>query len=254
VTNILLAKPLAATITAASAAATMPASNLALAQPTDVWRSTSLTSQYIEIDLGSAQAIDLVALMFTNLTSAGTWRVQAGTTTGVSNWDSGTVTAWAGSVQNVDRPHTLLYLGAAQTYRYWKITLTDAANPAGYFQAGRVVMASAFKPTRNYAYGAGRGFKDLSERKDTIGGNLLFETRAKRPLISVELNWLTATEAEATLLELQRLADGPVLLVTNPDASPYRMGRMYYGLPTYEPAIVAALNIYQTRISIEGLI
>jgi hypothetical protein len=253
--SFIICQPYSATITAASAASTMPASNLNKPQPTDVWRSTSLTSQYIEIDLGSAKAVTIVALMFTNLTSAATWRVQAGTTTGVSNYDSGTVTAWAGATQNVDRPHALLDLtSASKTYRYWKITLTDASNPAGYFEAGRVVLANAFQPTRTYALGAGRGFKDLTERADAFGGQLLYETKAKRPVISFEANWLTEAEMEANVLEIQRTLDGPALVMLTPETTTYRMGRMYYGLLSLEPVVISAFNIFSTRFTVEGLI
>jgi len=253
--NFIICQPYSATVTAASAAATMPATNLDKPQPTDIWRSTSLTSQYIEIDLGSAKAVSIVALMFTNLTSAATWRVQAGSTTGVSDYDSGTATAWAGATENVDRPHALLDLtGGAQTYRYWKITLTDAANPDTYFEAGRVILANAFQPTRNYALGAGRGFKDLTERADAFGGQLLFETKAKRPVISFEANWLTETEMEANVLEIQRTIEGPVLAMLTPETTTYRMGRMYYGLLSMDPVVLAAHNIFSTRFTVEGMI
>lgn len=252
--NYIIAQPYSATITAASNATSMNATNLNKVQPSDVWRSTSLTSQYIEIDLGSAKAVDLIALMFTNLTSAATWRVQAGTTTGVSNYDSGTVTAWAGATQNVDRPHAMLYLSSTQTYRYWKITLTDAANPAGYFEAGRVILADALQFTRNYSKGAGRGFNDLSTTKEAFGGQLLIEDKAKRPVLSFEANYLTAVEQERDVLELQRNKTGGVFAMLNPDASTYRQGRMYYGNLKLEPVIVAELNVYSTRFTIEGLI
>lgn len=252
--NYIIAQPYTATITATTAATSMPASNLNKVQPSDVWRSTDLTGEYIEIDLGSAKAVDLIALMFTNFTSAATWRVQAGTTTAYSNYDSTAVTAWAGATQNVDRPHAMLYLAAAQTYRYWKITLTDAANPAGYFEAGRVILADALQFTRNYSYGAGRGFNDLSTTKEAFGGQLLIEDKAKRPVLSFEANFLSATEMEASVLELQRNKTGAVFAMTNPDASTYRQGRMYYGALKLEPVIVAALNVYSTRFTIEGLI
>lgn len=253
--NFIIAQPYSATVTAASEATTMPASNLNRIQPSDVWRSTSLTGQYIEIDLGSAKAVTVVALMFTNLTSGATWQVQAGSTTAYSDYDSTAVTAWAGATQNVDRPHCFLDLtAAAKTYRYWKITLTDASNPAGYFEAGRVILANAFQGTRNYAYGAGRGFKDMSTQKDAFGGQMIVEEKAKRPLISFEVPFLTATEAEATILELQRNMSGGVLALLDPAANTYRMGRMYYGRLTLEPVILSAFNVFSTRFTIEGLI
>lgn len=253
--KFIVAQPYSATITAVSEATSMPASNLDKMQPSDVWRSTSLTSQYIEIDLGSAKSVTVVALMFTNLTSAATWQVQAGSTTAYSNYDSTSLTAWAGATQNVDRPHAFLDLtAAAKTYRYWKISLTDAANPAGYFEAGRVILSNAFQGGRNYSYGAGRGYKDMTVTKDAFGGQMIVEEKAKRPVISFEANFLTATEAEATVLELQRNLSGGVLAMQDPSASTYRMGRMHYGRLSIEPVINGAFNVFSTRFTIEGLI
>jgi len=252
--NFIVAQPYSITATATSAATSMPASNLNKVQPSDVWRSTSITGQVIEIDLGSAKAVDLVALMFTNLTSAATWRVQAGTTTGVSDYDGGTVTAWAGATQNVDRPHAMLFMSSVQTYRYWKITLTDAANPASYFEAGRLILANAIQLTRNYAFGAGRGYIDLSTVKEAFGGQLLIEDKAKRPFLSFEANWMTAAEMEGDVLEFQRSMTGAIFAMLTPDASTYRQARMYYGKLKLEPCVVSSLNIYGTRFTVEGLI
>jgi len=252
--NFIIAQPYSATVTATSEAASMPASNLNKVQPSDVWRSAALTGQVIEIDLGSARAVDLVALMFSNLTSAATWRIQAGSTTGVTDYDYGTETAWAGATENTDRPHAMVYLPAAQTYRYWKITLTDAANPDGYFEAGRLILADALQFTRNHAYGAGRGFNDLSTTREAFGGQLLLEDRAKRPVVTFEANWLTAEEMERDLLELQRTITGAVFAMLNPDASTYRQGRMYYGKLALEPLIRTSLVTHGTRFTVEGLI
>ena len=253
--KFIIAQPYSLTATATSETSSMPASNLDKVQPSDIWRSTSLTGQSIAVDLGSAKAVTALALMFTNLTASASWRVQAGTTTGVTDYDAGTVTAWAGATQNTDRPHAFLDLTtSAQTYRYWKITLTDAANPAGYFQAGRLVIASAFQGTRNYGFGAGRGFKDLSTQKDAFGGQLIVEEKAKRPVVSFEVNWLTATEMEATVLELQRNMTGAVFAMLDPATSTYRQGRMYYGRLSLEPVIISAFNVFSTRFTVEGLI
>lgn len=254
-TNFLIAKPWPVSANSQSSQVTgMEAANLGQPYPTDAWRTANLTSQYVILDLGAAKAVDLVALMYTNLTSAATWRVRAGSTAAVSDWDGGTVTAWAGSVQNVPAPHALLRLSAAQTYRYWRIDLTDAANPDGFFQAGVAVLASAFQPARNYAYGAGRGFNDLSVKQDSFGGGMLFEAKARRPVLSFEAPYLTATEAEAGVMELQRQNDGPVLAMLNPDASTYRMGRMYYGLMTLEPVVNTNFGRHSVRVTVEGLL
>jgi hypothetical protein len=117
-----------------------------------------------------------------------------------------------------------------------------------------VFLSNVFQGTRNYAFGAGRGFKDLTERADTFGGQMLYETKAKRPVVSFEVGYLTEAEMESDVLELQRSLDGPILAMLSPDASTYRMGRIYYGLLSYEPVILAGHNVYVTRFTIEGLI
>lgn len=251
----IIAKPYSATVNAQSSEVSgMDADNLLLPYPSDVWRTTGDTAEHVIIDLGSAKAVNLIALMFTNLTSAATWRVRAGTTTSVTNYDSTAVTAWAGATENVDRPHAMLFLSSAQTYRYWRIDLADSANPDTFIEAGRVILANAFQGSRNYSYGAGRGFNDLSTKQDSFGGGLLYETKAKRPVLTFETANMTAAEIEATILELQRLNDGPVFAMLDPDANTYRMGRMYYGLMELAPVINTTFNRFSTRITVEGLI
>ena len=65
-----------ATITATNEDASMPATNLQKKQPGDLWQTEDLTSIQLDFDRGSAKPLNLVALLFTNLTSSATWRVR----------------------------------------------------------------------------------------------------------------------------------------------------------------------------------
>jgi hypothetical protein len=87
-------------------------------------------------DLGSAQAVDVVALCDHNLTAAGTISIAGHT---VDSWGapslSESITYQAGDV--------LRYLTtASRTYRYWRLSLTDTANGDGYLRIGELFLGS----------------------------------------------------------------------------------------------------------------
>lgn len=105
--NCILASPAlsdAATITGSTAASGAPLSYLQRMQPGEVWQSSSLSSVYMEADLGSAKEIDLVALLFNNATSEGLWRIRAATSqanlTAAPTYDSGQALSLDGSTQH----------------------------------------------------------------------------------------------------------------------------------------------------------
>lgn len=128
----------ATTITTTTASATYPASNLKLLPVTKVWRSTSVAAaQDIALDLGSAKSITLLALVNHNLTSAATIAIDAGTTAAVANYS--TTMTW--------RELLAFKYIAAQSYRYWRLRITDTANTDGYIEVGYVMVGTATAPS-----------------------------------------------------------------------------------------------------------
>src|SRR3990167_992116 len=98
------------TITASSANATYPASNLKLLPITKVWRSATaaLSSVTLLFDLNAAQTVNVVGLMNANLTSAATLLVEAGTTSAVSDFSQ--------SISYVRLYDWVRWLATSQTY------------------------------------------------------------------------------------------------------------------------------------------
>lgn len=129
-----------ATLTASSAQAATPASNLAKDAKGAVWRSSPTTvsgttvTAYLLLDMGSAQSIHCVALPFTNLTSAATINV-----TGYSAAPSLTGT--------VDAP---IVTGGTVVTNFTQTTTACQWNTLGLSAWGTNPLAA-----NTYAYGGG---------------------------------------------------------------------------------------------------
>ena len=134
-------------ITASSANATYPASNMKLLPITKVWRSVAavLSSVTLLFDLGSAMTITAAGLVNANLTSAATLLLEAGTTSAVSDFSV--------TLSYVRLYDWIRWLSPSQSYRYWRFTLTDAANGDNYLEVGYPILGNATVLTSAQAYG-----------------------------------------------------------------------------------------------------
>ena len=226
--------------TTGTVSSSLPLTNLQTMQPGEVCRFTSLTGMMIVADLGSAKAINWVELINHNGTSAATWRIRGadteGNLTASPGYDSGTVSMWPASgkpsdtgLQNLS---SLLYLTTAQTYRWWRIDITDAANPATYWQAGRLYIANAWVPEKNLSYGVQYGFIDTSQRYRTPGGNTLPINRARLKRVAFSLGFMDEDEAfgKAWPIDLDRGMGKDVSFYENPEATTHRHRKSVYGL------------------------
>ena len=182
---------LTATLTCATANASYPATNLITQLRSDTLRTTGVSAQVIRATWAANQTVAAVALCRHNLTAAATWRVQlysdAAWTTQI--YDSGTVTAFistdAGSLDTVNDPtfavlkNSALYFTAQTTVRSAQITLTDAANPAGYLEAARVFFGP-YTDVRNPPWDYEILWEDPTTQVRTLGRSLLSQNNGDR--------------------------------------------------------------------------
>jgi hypothetical protein len=132
-----------ATITASSEVASLPAANVAQAWRSKPWRSTGCASEWIKFDFGSAQAVRALVFVGHNLTSGATIKIQANAT---DAWGSPSI-----DLALTYHAANVVYLWSSdQTFRYWRITIVDAANPEGFVELGRVFLGQTATPERNY--------------------------------------------------------------------------------------------------------
>ena len=197
------AAPSSTIITPSTEVATLPAENLKDPHIAKKWRTTSVTSQYLRIDMASAQPVQVVALIGTNLTAAATWRVRASSSdplvaTGIV-YDSGTVSA------GIDTRYGLasLIMASEISARYWKIDLTDSG-ASGYLQAGRLFMGPMFQPKVNYSYNWSVAYIDPSRKNRSRGGQLYTDIQPMYRAVAFKFDFLTQAEALNGVLEIDR--------------------------------------------------
>ncbi len=205
-----------ATVTAASAVASLPAANVQEQEPTKVWRSGGLASQYLVFDLGSSvtRAINAAGIGAHNLTSAATIRVRGATSipnlTAAPGTDSTAIGAWPSSGKHSDRnwPHELSLVRWTNNtaYRYWRIDFTDAANPDGYFDVGRVMLNRSFQPSLNLDIENSLGFVQLGSQEPNGWGQIFTDPKpwAQR-LWNLQFSAADFDEVHDSFMELSRL-------------------------------------------------
>ena len=221
----------AATLYAGSQVASLPAANLQSPALTEKWRTNGNLS--LEVDLGAARPVNLVALLGTNALSTTQYRVRAADTQAAliasPGYDAGTLSHWPqANLGDWAETHLIHWLATARSYRWWRIDLTDAALP--YYQAGRLYIASAWQPAVNVSWGAEQAWVNPSTATRSLGGQVWIDARPAYRRQRLVLEWLTEAEAYAGLAPLQRLRAGrkDVLVLPDPEG-PHLQERSVYG-------------------------
>jgi hypothetical protein len=131
-----------ATLSQFSASAAYPASNLQALPVSKPYRTTGITSsEYVEFDLGSAQAITLVAILNHNFSSGATITIKGGASANPSTF-----------TQVMTYRQYDMFTVISQTYRYWRITFNDTGNTNAYLSLGYVMIGNATAMAFNYGY------------------------------------------------------------------------------------------------------
>jgi len=127
----------ATTITPTSQLSTLPASNVQDVQAAKVWRAASATTERLVIDSGTggltANAFGIVGH---NLQSGATCTLEANAA------DSWGAPSFSTTLVPTKGLPGLKPLGGTHGYRWWRLTLSDPTNPAGYVQLGRLMIGN----------------------------------------------------------------------------------------------------------------
>jgi len=112
------------------------------------WRSADVAGLItIDLDLGSAQQMDALALLDHNLSATATIQLKGDA---AANW-----AAPALSEAITRQASNLIYtvLSASRTYRYWRLELTDTANPSGFLRISELFPAVPLVMSQNFDRG-----------------------------------------------------------------------------------------------------
>ena len=221
----------AAVLSGGSWEATLPLTNLQEEPLAQVARSTDavITSTIVNVDFGAQQYIYVFALPKHNLTIDALVRVRLGNdnTFAADNYDTGWVKAypviypanmplwddpgvWDGYLAQTDYDAGMEFgwthvLTAPTGGRYVRVEINDTANPDGYVELGRLVLASGYQPIINFVPGAALGYENATTSTRTDGGAVFYKASRQWRRFNCLLKYQTEDEAMVHFYEIQRM-------------------------------------------------
>ena len=164
------------------------------------------TTAWLQVDAGASVEWGGFGLFNTNLTPAATlrWRVGDDDTFAAHTYDSGTLssTVAAGYRQSLHIPPV------AQTARYLRVDIADAANPEAVLRVAQMFAGPLRRPLRNFGYETTVQRAATRDEVTTRGGQRFYELRHARRAWSLRLPALDAAEVWSLVMEVQRAAEG----------------------------------------------
>ena len=257
--NCLIARPLAneaSFVWSDPVAGGSNPANLGTMQPGEVWGNGGATPAAL-VDTVTAQSVSLVALIAHNGVAGGTLRVRAGTTSSVTDYDSGSASLFPAGFEAMagfDYHTSFMRFSPAKSFRWWRVDVSNAGQP---FQAGRLYLANPATLARNYGYGAGFGVTDPSRIQVSLGGQLWPGAEAgRRRSVDFTLPYASRDDFAAALsLQMARGRARDVLVILDPEAAQNGQAGIVYGVQTdLQPTINTALRIFEARFKVEELI
>jgi hypothetical protein len=189
--------------TGATAVGSLPASNLKTDDVRQLWRSTSLSGDAVIVDLSAQRTIGVVALINTSVDADDTIHVEISTSdpTGVDGdaYDSGVFAAGVNPVFPFNK--FVHFIEPAVTGRYIRI----GAATTSPMQAGRLVVAPTWAPSRDMRPGFEPMWRDFSVRTRSLGGNEFIDVRPRQRGFRFTLFGLTEAEVQTQVDSLNRL-------------------------------------------------
>lgn len=180
-------------VAASSSNSEYPVSNLYDSNYAKTWRSTAAgaSAQTLTVDLGAATQIKAVGLMNVNLRSTSTVTIAGHTADSWGTPDFGPETIVATGL-GTERYNLFHPLSSAQTFRYWRVSMTDNGNPDGFISVGEwflgshVVLSDAYSNANTKV----RSRNSVEHRSSAMQGFVY----ARPPHWEFQLNWGNTVE------------------------------------------------------------
>lgn len=179
----------AATLTYASQSPLFPASNTQQRHPTRTYRSTGVSAEWVEANLGGAYSWQAFVFKKHNLTSGATLKIQANTSS-----------SWGGSLP-VDvtlAPITadlmMYFWSSVRTEQYVRWTVADAGNTDGYIECGRNFLGPYFSPVINLSNDYDTGFDDPSDIMFSDGGQIVTNQKTHFQTVDLIFEYISAAD------------------------------------------------------------
>ena len=204
---------LSAVLSADSAAARLPVTNLTSPQgnPAYAWRSEATTAT-LSVALSQRGGVRVISVHRTNLTAQASWRIVVSSAGTVLHDTTQPMTVVAGQAVCV-LPADLSCDGVA-------ITIADPGNPDGYLSVPLAYVGPLWQPVRNFSTDSSSGFNLGVDEVTALSGAEFPQMRWIQRKASIAHQSYGAAEA-AILREIQRVAavGENILFLPDPEAA-----------------------------------
>jgi len=143
------------------------------------WRSAGLSApDYIRADLGQSRKVRAVVIGDHNFTETAEIRLQAGDEDSWTSPAFDLALTWS---------EGLIALFLDQTYRYWRLAVTDLDNPAGFVGVGEFFLGEFLEPASAVVLDNFRESLILSDFSGQVRRSFSFDLLATDPVQAAEL-------------------------------------------------------------------
>lgn len=232
-----------------------PCANLGFDAPV-AWRANLSTNAAAFLARIAPQPIDTIALLMSNAPEGATVQVSAGSTAAANDTSFG---PWPfrASANLTARPgyHALIKLPSAQTYPYWKVTVTIAGGLSGPFHLEHAVFGLN-RASKNHSVDKTEQPLDLGNYERGRSGipQRMVGLRGKR--VDFEISMLNQLQFETLYGDLPRLVGttSPVLAVPNSKAGTWLHDRILYGVLTGGKSVNPASPVHSRSFTIDSIL
>ena len=226
----------ASTVTASSSSgSSRAATNVLHDSPGKSWRTASgdISAQWVKFDTLSATAVTCVGVFAHNLTAGATVSVQGNASDSWASPSFNSLMTIATDADGSPLPYTVLYI-ASQSYRYWRLFISDPLNSASRIVIGRVCLGTYYEVSRNLSVGSRISFADPSEFVRVPGAvqnvNDLGESSRYRQA-RTQFKFTSKTEWEKWQAIFRKIGNSrPCVIGLDPDNDPIKKSMYAYML------------------------
>lgn len=208
----------------------------------DTYRDTTSGRTWFEFDMGAVRVLHLAAILGHNITQDGKVRIRLSNVSDFSTltYDSGLVDAWptvgapgslpwgvfpwGGAISASEASFysipTYIILDEGVSGRYGRVDISDASNPDGYIQIGRLWCGPAWIPTKNIDYGWDISWEENSDTEYSRGGQAFVNVYSKRRVMRFTLSNMEENELYSNafdFMDRRKGTSGDMIVIPQPD-------------------------------------
>ena len=152
-----------ATITSSSEAGTLIDDNVIDNFIARKWRATGDAAEWVKFELTEAKKVTMVAIFGHNITGDAIVTLEASSD---NDWEGEGDPEYS---SEMTRDEFCIIKFLDETYKWWRITIADGANPDTYIEIGRICMGEFIEPTINVTHEVQKKLNDPSYKQESAG-------------------------------------------------------------------------------------